>query len=44
LRRPSGAAKHLRVVNACLSATVEHGYAAQVVKLPKAERPRPERK
>jgi integrase len=37
-------AKHLRVVNACLNAAREHGYAAQVPKLPKAERPRPQRK
>jgi integrase len=37
-------AKHLRVLNACLSSAVEHGYAGQVPKLPKAERPRPTRK
>lgn len=37
-------AKDLRVVNACLSSAVEHGYAGQVPKLPKAERPRPTRK
>jgi integrase len=41
---PSTRAKHLRVVNACLSAAREHGYAGQVPKLPKAERPRPQRK
>jgi integrase len=41
---PSTRAKHLRVVNACLNAAVEHGYAAQVPRLAKAERPRPERK
>ena len=34
-------AKHLRVINACLSSAVEHGYAAKVPKLPKGERPRP---
>jgi integrase len=34
-------AKHLRVVNACLSSAVEHGYAGAVPKLPKGERPRP---
>jgi integrase len=32
-------AKHLRVLNACLSSAVEHDYAGQVPKLPKAERP-----
>jgi integrase len=37
-------AKHLRVLNACLASAVEHGYAGQVPKLPKAERPRPTRK
>ncbi len=37
-------AKHLRVLNACLASAVEHGYAGQVSKLPKAERPRPTRK
>jgi integrase len=37
-------AKHLRVVNACLASAVEHGYAAQVPRLPKAERPRPARR
>jgi integrase len=34
-------AKHLRVLNACLSSAVEHGYAGKVPKLPKGERPRP---
>jgi integrase len=37
-------AKHLRVLNACLSSAVDHGYAGTVPKLPKAERPRPTRK
>jgi integrase len=37
-------AKHLRVVHACLAAAVEHNYAGRVPKLPKAQRPRPERK
>src|SRR5215211_94467 len=37
-------AKHLRVLNACLSSAVEHDYGGQVPKLPKAERPRPTRK
>lgn len=37
-------AKHLRVVNACLGSAVEHGYAAAVPKLPRAERPRPTKK
>lgn len=32
------------MLNACLSSAVEHGYASQVPKLPKAERPRPTRK
>jgi integrase len=41
---PSTRAKHLRVVNACLGSAVEHGYAATIPKLPKAERPRAERK
>jgi integrase len=41
---PSTRAKHLRVVNACLNAAVEHGYTAQVARLAKAERPRPQRK
>jgi integrase len=34
-------AKHLRVLNACLAGAVEEGYAAKVVKLPKAQRPKP---
>ena len=34
-------AKHLRVLNACLSGAVEEGYAAKVYKLPKAQRPKP---
>lgn len=39
-------AKHLRVLGACLSAAVAHGYAGRnpVRQLPKAERPRAERK
>jgi integrase len=37
-------AKHLRVLNACLASAVEHGYAAQVPKLPKAEKPKPAEK
>jgi integrase len=39
-------AKHLRVLGACLDAAVAHGYAARnpVRQLPKAERPRAERK
>jgi integrase len=37
-------AKHLRVLNACLSSAVEHNKASRVPKLPKAERPRPRRK
>jgi integrase len=37
-------AKHLRVLNACLSSAVEHGYAGSVPKLPRAERPRPAKK
>jgi len=39
-------AKHLRVLGACLSAAVAHGYAGSnpVRQLPKAERPRAERK
>jgi integrase len=37
-------AKHLRVLNACLSSAVEHNKASRVPKLPKAERPRPTRK
>lgn len=39
-------AKHLRVLGACLAAAVAHGYAARnpVRQLPKAERPRAERK
>ena len=39
-------AKHLRVLGACLNAAVAHGYAARnpVRDLPKAERPRPQRK
>lgn len=39
-------AKHLRVLGACLGAAVAHGYAARnpVRQLPKAERPRAERK
>jgi integrase len=37
-------AKHLRVLNACLSSAVEHNKASKVPKLPKAERPRPTRK
>jgi integrase len=37
-------AKHLRVVHACLASAVEHDYAGQVPKLPKAERPRPTRR
>jgi integrase len=41
---PSTRAKHLRVVNACLGSAVEHGYAGQVPRLPKAERPRSQRK
>jgi integrase len=41
---PSTRAKHLRVLNACLSSAVEHGYAGTIPKLPKAERPRPTRK
>jgi integrase len=41
---PSTRAKHLRVLNACLASAMEHGYAGQVPKLPKAERPRPTRK
>jgi len=43
---PSTRAKHLRVLGACLGAAVAHGYAAQnpVRQLPKAERPRAERK
>jgi len=43
---PSTRAKHLRVLGACLSSAVQHGYAARnpVRELPKAERPRPARK
>jgi integrase len=43
---PSTRAKHLRVLGACLAAAVAHGYAARnpVRQLPKAERPRAERK
>ena len=43
---PSTRAKHLRVLGACLSAAVAHGYAGSnpVRQLPKAERPRAERK
>jgi integrase len=41
---PSTRAKHLRVLNACLASAVEHGFAAVVPKLPRAERPRPQRK
>jgi integrase len=39
-------AKHLRVLGACLNAAIAHGYAARnpVTGLPKAERPRAERK
>jgi integrase len=37
-------AKHLRVLNACLSSAVEHNKASRIPKLPKAERPRPTRK
>jgi integrase len=39
----SSRAKHLRVLNACLSSAVSHGYAGRNVvrDLPKAERPRP---
>lgn len=39
-------AKHLRVLGSCLSSAVAHGFAASnpVKALPKAERPRPERK
>ncbi|MGH3004714.1 MAG: tyrosine-type recombinase/integrase [Gaiellaceae bacterium] len=39
-------AKHLRVLGACLAAAVAHGYAARnpVRQLPRAERPRAERK
>ena len=40
----SSRAKHLRVLNACLSAAVEHRYAGLVPKLSKAERPRPAKK
>jgi integrase len=43
---PSTRAKHVRVLGACLAAAVAHGYAARnpVRQLPKAERPRAERK
>ena len=43
---PSTRAKHLRVLGACLGAAVAHGYAGgnPVRQLPKAERPRAERK
>jgi integrase len=41
---PSTRAKHLRVLSACLSSAVEHGYTGAVPKLPKSERPRPVRK
>jgi integrase len=39
-------AKHLRVLGACLSAAVSHGFAARnpVRELPRSERPRPVRK
>jgi integrase len=39
-------AKHLRVLHACLQSAVSHGYAARnpVGELPKAEKPRPEKK
>jgi integrase len=39
-------AKHLRVLGACLNSAVQHGYAAEnaVKRLPKAEKPRPQRK
>jgi len=39
-------AKHLRVLHACLSAAVSHGYAGRnpVNDLPAAEKPRPQRK
>jgi integrase len=39
-------AKHLRVVHACLNSAIAHGYAGTnpVKELPKAERPRPQRK
>lgn len=39
-------AKHLRVLGACLSSAVSHGYAASspVKELPPAEKPRPTRK
>lgn len=43
---PSSRAKHLRVLGACLESASQHGYAARnpVRELPKAERPRPQRK
>jgi len=39
-------AKHLRVIGACLSSAIEHGYAGQnpVRSLPRSERPRSTRK
>jgi integrase len=39
-------AKHLRVLHACLASAVSHGFAARnpVGEIPKAEKPRPERK
>ena len=43
---PSTRSKHLRVLGACLSSAVQHGYASMnpVSMLPKAEKPRPVRK
>jgi integrase len=43
---PSTRAKHLRVLGACLQSAISHGYATRnpVRDLPRAEKPRPERK
>ena len=42
----SSRAKHLRVLGACLNSAIAHGYAASnpVRALPRAEKPRPQRK